>query len=229
MKYADYGFRIDARAAFYVEAKAANQSLDKPEHVFQAKRYAWSSMRAEVAVLTDFEEFRVFDARRPPDIGAPEAGELKAFRLRHDEYAGEFRAHLEHLLETGHRRRVARAAAGRDRPQAQPGSRRPLPGRKAGRAQSLPRPRRPAEESGPFRGRPERRRPPRSQPAPLRAHPRGPRHRAYRTAAGRRRPVAERWPNGSPFRVPRQGVRQSRAALPQRPVRCRCRRRAGAA
>lgn len=90
MRYADYGFRLDGRAVFYVEAKAANQNIDDPKYVFQAKRYAWSSMRAELAVLTDFETFRVYDARLKPDIDAPGAGELTGFRLSYREYVDHF-------------------------------------------------------------------------------------------------------------------------------------------
>jgi len=90
MRYADYGFRLDARAVFYVEAKAANQNIDMPKHVFQAKRYAWSSTRAELAVLTDFETLRVFDARILPSIQQPKAGELEQFHMNYTEYVENF-------------------------------------------------------------------------------------------------------------------------------------------
>ncbi len=90
MRYADYGFRLDARAIFYVEAKAANQNIDKPKHIFQAKRYAWSSARAELAVLTDFETLRVFDARNLPRIDQPKAGELEQFHMSYAEYVENF-------------------------------------------------------------------------------------------------------------------------------------------
>lgn len=90
MRYADYGFRLNAQAVFYVEAKAANQNIDKPKHIFQAKRYAWSSARAELAVLTDFETLRVFDARSLPSIGQPKAGELEQFHMNYTEYVENF-------------------------------------------------------------------------------------------------------------------------------------------
>jgi len=38
MRYSDYGFRIDARAVFFVEAKAVRRDIDDPDHVFQARR-----------------------------------------------------------------------------------------------------------------------------------------------------------------------------------------------
>ena len=90
MRYADYGFQVGGRAEFYVEAKAAHQRLNNPKHIFQAKRYSFSSQHAELAVLTDFEDFRVYDARTPPDINKPENGLLKAFDLNYRKYIDYF-------------------------------------------------------------------------------------------------------------------------------------------
>ncbi len=66
LRRADYAFRIDARTHFFVEAKAVHRDIDDPDHAYQAKRYAWSSTRAELAVLTDFQTLRAFDARTRP-------------------------------------------------------------------------------------------------------------------------------------------------------------------
>jgi hypothetical protein len=86
LKYADYGFKIDDKMIFYVEAKAAHEKLSNPKHIFQAKRYAWSGMNTEIAILTDFEEFRVFDARLRPDFNNPLGGEITSLRMTYKDY-----------------------------------------------------------------------------------------------------------------------------------------------
>ncbi len=62
LRRADYAFRIDARTVFFVEAKAVRRNIDHRDHVYQAKRYAWSSTRAELTLLTDFQTLRAFAA-----------------------------------------------------------------------------------------------------------------------------------------------------------------------
>jgi hypothetical protein len=89
-RFADYALRLDARTIFFVEAKAAHQSLDDPAHVFQAKRYAWSSTHADLAVLTDFQELRVFDARLRPDLARPGAGAMHKLRFSYRDYVSRF-------------------------------------------------------------------------------------------------------------------------------------------
>ncbi len=69
-KRADYAFFVapnfrDVR--FYVEAKKPSVELDNPDVYFQAIRYGWNS-QTPLAVLTDFEQFRILDARYKPDI-----------------------------------------------------------------------------------------------------------------------------------------------------------------
>lgn len=90
LKYADYGMRLDARAVFYVEAKAASKDIDSPEYTFQAKRYAWSSMRAELVVITDFETLRVYDTRPQPSFDAPHLGMIAEFRISYKDYPEKF-------------------------------------------------------------------------------------------------------------------------------------------
>ena len=70
----DYAFRIDGRDVFYVEAKAPHVPLDRADVVLQAKRYAWHSPNVFVAAVTDFEEFRLYDATARPDPKHPHAG-----------------------------------------------------------------------------------------------------------------------------------------------------------
>jgi type I restriction-modification system DNA methylase subunit len=68
-KRADYAFLApnfrDVR--FYVEAKKPHGGIDDPNNYFQTIRYGWNS-HTPLAVLTDFEEFRVLDCRYKPHI-----------------------------------------------------------------------------------------------------------------------------------------------------------------
>ena len=63
----DYNFRIGGQTKFFVEAKAPSEGLDNPHHVLQAKGYAWNTRSVFFVILTDFEEFRFYDASRQPD------------------------------------------------------------------------------------------------------------------------------------------------------------------
>jgi adenine-specific DNA-methyltransferase len=74
-RYPDYVFRVDLRNRFVAEAKKPSVNLRRKAPSFQAKSYAWT-MRLPVAVLTDFEELRVFDTRYRPAYEQPNAGVL---------------------------------------------------------------------------------------------------------------------------------------------------------
>ncbi|NQE45861.1 hypothetical protein C5S31_07560 [ANME-1 cluster archaeon GoMg2] len=76
----DYNFRIDGASKFYVEAKAPSEPLDKTTHILQAKSYAWNSKDVFIVVLTDFEEFKVFDASLKPDPRNPNLGLIYDFK-----------------------------------------------------------------------------------------------------------------------------------------------------
>jgi hypothetical protein len=72
----DYSFRIGGQTKFFVEAKAPPEGLDNPHHVLQAKGYAWNTRSVFFVILTDFEEFRFYDASRQPDERNPDDGLL---------------------------------------------------------------------------------------------------------------------------------------------------------
>jgi type I restriction-modification system DNA methylase subunit len=72
----DYSFRIAGQTKFFVEAKAPHESLGDPKHILQAKGYAWNTKQVFFVVLTDFEEFRFYDASIKPDERKPEEGLL---------------------------------------------------------------------------------------------------------------------------------------------------------
>jgi len=68
-KKVDYAFKINGKLKFFIEAKEASVDLEKDKSaIYQAKRYAYSSNgKAPIVILTDFEEFRVFNVIKAPD------------------------------------------------------------------------------------------------------------------------------------------------------------------
>src|SRR5260370_8597838 len=66
-KAPDYCFRVGGTRKFFVEAKkpAVNIKDDK-EPAFQLRRYAWSA-KLPLSVMTDFEEFAIYDCSVKPD------------------------------------------------------------------------------------------------------------------------------------------------------------------
>jgi adenine-specific DNA-methyltransferase len=70
----DYSFRVKGEDRFFVEAKTPSKGTDKPEDIFQAKRYGWNTRSVNVVVLTDFKSFRVFDTSLKPDLKQPRLG-----------------------------------------------------------------------------------------------------------------------------------------------------------
>lgn len=86
-KKPDYGFNINGKLKFFVEAKAPSVSLVEKDPVFQAKRYAFSTNgKAPLIILTDFEEFRVFNSLERPVYDNPLQGLLKQFDFRYTDY-----------------------------------------------------------------------------------------------------------------------------------------------
>ena len=63
----DYCFRIGGTRKFFVEAKKPSVNVKDDIHpAFQLRSYAWSA-KLPLSVLTDFEEFAVYDCRIPPN------------------------------------------------------------------------------------------------------------------------------------------------------------------
>jgi type I restriction-modification system DNA methylase subunit len=89
-KKPDYRFRLQGSTKFFVEAKKPSIDLiNNPDAIFQIKRYGFSA-RVPVSILTDFEEFRVFDCTRKPFYDKPKVGVLKEFDLTYTAYLDEF-------------------------------------------------------------------------------------------------------------------------------------------
>ena len=67
VKAPDYCFRIGGTRKFFLEAKKPSVDIKgDPTPAFQLRRYAWSG-KLPLSVLTDFEEFAVYDCRIKPD------------------------------------------------------------------------------------------------------------------------------------------------------------------
>ena len=65
-KAPDYCFRIGGTRKFFVEAKKPTINLKESiDSAFQLRRYAWSA-KLPLSILTDFEEFVVYDCRFKP-------------------------------------------------------------------------------------------------------------------------------------------------------------------
>lgn len=71
VKKADYAFYLKPNfrdERFFVEAKKPSVQLETADNVFQTIRYAYSSSRASLSLLTNFKEFYIIDCRFRPDI-----------------------------------------------------------------------------------------------------------------------------------------------------------------
>ncbi|MGA8148173.1 MAG: N-6 DNA methylase [Gallionellaceae bacterium] len=67
IKAPDYSFRIGGQRKFFLEAKKPSVNIkDDVEPAFQLRRYAWSAKLA-LSIVTDFEEFAIYDCRQKPD------------------------------------------------------------------------------------------------------------------------------------------------------------------
>ena len=104
-KRPDYSFHTGNPADFYVETKMPHVNLERnPIPAFQLRRYGWSG-NAPVSVLTDFEEFSVYDCRIQPQRSDP----AQKARLRYLQY-GEYIDRWDELEARFSREAVARGA-----------------------------------------------------------------------------------------------------------------------
>lgn len=91
MKSPDYGFRLQGakQRLYFVEAKKPSVALKtNKESAFQIRRYGWNS-KVSVSILTNFEEFIVYDCSKKPNAtDSPVTGRLKTISF--DQYLTEF-------------------------------------------------------------------------------------------------------------------------------------------
>ena len=85
----DYSFRIGGARKFFLEAKKPSVSLKGDVGpAFQLRRYSWS-VKLPLGILTDFEEFAVYDCRRcPRATDQASVGRLMYFTF--DQYLDRF-------------------------------------------------------------------------------------------------------------------------------------------
>jgi hypothetical protein len=99
----DYLFRIDGFPRFVVEAKKPAVDLKNDrESIFQAKTYAWNA-QIPFAILTSFQEFRLYDTTIKPYLDEPGRGLIEEFDLRYEDYVAQW----DVLVETFGREAVA--------------------------------------------------------------------------------------------------------------------------
>jgi len=84
-KAPDYAFRIGGVRKFFVEAKRPGVNIkEDSDAAYQLRRYAWSA-KLPLSILTDFEEFAVYDSRiKPAKTDKPSLG--RVLYLTFDEY-----------------------------------------------------------------------------------------------------------------------------------------------
>jgi hypothetical protein len=81
----DYSFRIGGTRKFFVEAKRPAIVLkDNPEPAAQLRRYSWSAKLA-LGIVTDFQEFAVYDTRIRPREG-DKASVARIFYYTYEEF-----------------------------------------------------------------------------------------------------------------------------------------------
>ena len=85
IKSPDYSFRLGRKLKFFVETKKPSINIEGGIYpAFQLRRYAWSASLS-LSILTDFEEFAVYDCREEPKkIDKPGKGRL--LYLQYDQY-----------------------------------------------------------------------------------------------------------------------------------------------
>jgi hypothetical protein len=86
----DYLFRLGGFPRFIVEAKKPIIDIDvDKDAIFQTKQYAWNST-IPFAILTDFEQFRLYDTTLKPIFNEPGRGLVKEFALDYDAYESQW-------------------------------------------------------------------------------------------------------------------------------------------
>ncbi|MDX9973929.1 MAG: hypothetical protein RBU21_13175, partial [FCB group bacterium] len=86
VKAPDYSFRLGGRRLFFLEAKKPSVNLkENPTSAYQLRRYAWTA-KLPVSLLSDFEEFIVYDTRIKPAPG-DKASAARVLYIPYTQYA----------------------------------------------------------------------------------------------------------------------------------------------
>ncbi|MBQ2831805.1 Eco57I restriction-modification methylase domain-containing protein [Methanobrevibacter sp.] len=85
-KNPDYTFQIGGQKIFFLEAKAPHRDLDHDRSpAYQVRRYGWSA-KLDLCVLTDFEEFAIYETNTKPNKNqSASIGRVKYYK--YSEYA----------------------------------------------------------------------------------------------------------------------------------------------
>ncbi|NAT11351.1 restriction endonuclease subunit R, partial [ANME-1 cluster archaeon AG-394-G06] len=88
-KAPDYCFTLAGKRIFFVEAKKPSVDIKKDIHpAFQLRRYAWSA-KLPLSILTDFEEFAVYETRTRPQKD-DKAGTGRVMYLTYKDYIDQW-------------------------------------------------------------------------------------------------------------------------------------------
>lgn len=92
----DYSFRIGGNRVFFVEAKKPSRNLkEDSDAAYQIRRYAWSGKLA-VSILTDFEEFAIYDCSKKPSPN-DKASMSRIEYINYEDYLNRFDFYTTHL------------------------------------------------------------------------------------------------------------------------------------
>ncbi len=88
-KAPDYAFRIGGKKIFFLEAKKPSVSIKDSMHpAYQVRRYGWSA-KLPVSIITDFEEFSVYNCTKKP-IPSDKAAVARLKYITYKDYLNEF-------------------------------------------------------------------------------------------------------------------------------------------
>ncbi|MCL1818632.1 MAG: N-6 DNA methylase, partial [Spirochaetaceae bacterium] len=94
-KAPDYSFRIGGVRKFFVEAKKPSVNIkDAAEPAYQVRRYAYSA-KLPISILTNFEEFAIYDTRIKPN----KDDKASVARIFYCAYA-DYEQHFDFLSDT---------------------------------------------------------------------------------------------------------------------------------
>jgi len=89
-KAPDYSFRIGGVRKFFLEAKKPSVDIREDIHpAYQLRRYAWSA-KLSLSILTDFEEFAVYDCRVKP-VKTDKASHSRILYLTYTDYTNRWK------------------------------------------------------------------------------------------------------------------------------------------
>ncbi|HHT9108575.1 MAG TPA: type I restriction endonuclease, partial [Candidatus Wunengus sp. YC64] len=105
-KAPDYCFRVGGVRKFFVETKRPSVNIkDDIDPAFQLRRYAWSA-KLSLGILTDFEEFAVYDCRVKPN----KADKASTARIMYVGNWGEFTQHWDEIASIFSREAVLKGS-----------------------------------------------------------------------------------------------------------------------